>query len=233
MPLDPTRVQALCFDVDGTLSNTDDQYVHRLASWLHPLRFAFPRREVLTFARWAVMATETPGNLLMGLPDRLHLDGLLSRLGDWVYERGLERAHQPFILIEGVQEMLQELHRHFPMAVITARGARTTRRFLNQFSLTGLFDPIVSALTCPHTKPYPDPVLHAARQMGVTPENCLMIGDTTVDMRAGRAAGAQTVGVLCGFGQEDELRQAGADIILSTTSDLIPVLAGDAHVKSR
>ena len=41
-----------------------------------------------------------------------------------------------------------------------------------------------------------------------------MIGDTTVDMRAGKAAGAQTVGVLCGFGEEPELRQLGADLIL-------------------
>ena len=38
--------------------------------------------------------------------------------------------------------------------------------------------------------------------MGVAPGNVLMVGDTTVDIRAGKAAGAQTVGVLCGFGQE-------------------------------
>ena len=36
-----------------------------------------------------------------------------------------------------------------------------------------------------------------------------MIGDTTVDIRAGRSAGAQTVGVLCGFGEENELRRIG------------------------
>jgi phosphoglycolate phosphatase len=47
-----------------------------------------------------------------------------------------------------------------------------------------------------------------------------MIGDTTVDMRAGKAAGAQTLGVLCGFGEEPELRQLGADFILKSTSDL-------------
>jgi phosphoglycolate phosphatase len=47
-----------------------------------------------------------------------------------------------------------------------------------------------------------------------------MIGDTTVDIRAGKAAGAQAVGVLCGFGEEAELRQLGADLILKSTSDL-------------
>jgi N-acetyl-D-muramate 6-phosphate phosphatase len=67
-------------------------------------------------------------------------------------------------------------------------------------------------------------VIWAAAQMGVAPENCLMVGDTTVDIRAGRAAGAQTIGVLCGFGQEKELRKAGADHILPHTAMLVETL---------
>jgi phosphoglycolate phosphatase len=51
-----------------------------------------------------------------------------------------------------------------------------------------------------------------------------MVGDTTIDVRTGVAAGAQTVGVLCGFGTERELRESGAGLILRTTSDLLAVL---------
>ena len=53
-----------------------------------------------------------------------------------------------------------------------------------------------------------------------------MIGDTTVDIRAGKSAGAQTVGVLCGFGEEQELLRMGADLILKGTSELADVLGG-------
>ena len=60
--------------------------------------------------------------------------------------------------------------------------------------------------------------------MNVQPDECLMIGDTTVDIRAAKAAGAQSVGVLCGFGEEKELRQAGADLILESTALLADVL---------
>ena len=60
--------------------------------------------------------------------------------------------------------------------------------------------------------------------MGVEPAECLMIGDTTVDMRAGKSAGAQTVGVLCGFGEEDELWHKGADVILKSTPELANLL---------
>ena len=51
-----------------------------------------------------------------------------------------------------------------------------------------------------------------------------MIGDTTVDMRAGKSAGAQIVGVLCGFGEEPELRKKGADMILKSTPELVELL---------
>jgi phosphoglycolate phosphatase-like HAD superfamily hydrolase len=47
-----------------------------------------------------------------------------------------------------------------------------------------------------------------------------MIGDTTVDILAGKSAGAQTVGLLCGFGTETELRKAGADLIVPDLSEL-------------
>ena len=51
-----------------------------------------------------------------------------------------------------------------------------------------------------------------------------MIGDTTVDIRAGKAAGAQTVGVLCGFGEEPELRKIGADEVIADTPKLLDLL---------
>jgi len=45
-----------------------------------------------------------------------------------------------------------------------------------------------------------------------------------VDIHAGKAAGAQTVGVLCGFGEEKELKRAGADLILPSPAELVDVL---------
>jgi phosphoglycolate phosphatase len=47
-----------------------------------------------------------------------------------------------------------------------------------------------------------------------------MVGDTVVDIISARRAGAQSVGVLCGFGEADELLRAGANLILPTTSNL-------------
>ncbi|MEJ5225667.1 MAG: HAD family hydrolase [Anaerolineales bacterium] len=223
MTLDLSRIQALCFDVDGTLSDTDDLYTAQFARLFHPFRFLFKGQDAARAARRFVMWAEAPGNTLLGLPDMLGLDDELLRLWEWLNRRR-PRPMKHFMLVPGVDDLLARLHGRYPMAVVSARDDKSTRAFLDQFGLTGYFDVIVTAVTAEHTKPYPDPIYYAAQKMGVQPQNCLMIGDTTVDIRAGRAAGAQTVGVLCGFGEAPELRRAGADVILETTAKLGEVL---------
>jgi phosphoglycolate phosphatase-like HAD superfamily hydrolase len=224
MSLDISKVKALCFDVDGTLSDTDDQFVLKLTRLLKPLRYLFRDNDPHSFARKVVMATESPGNFLYGLPDRFGLDDEIVKIGDFIYRLGLGKSHKPFLIIPGVKNALEMLKPKYGMSIVSARGERSTKKFLEQFALTPLFQNIATAQTCEFTKPYPDPILWAAERMGVSPNQCLMIGDTTVDILAARAAGAQSVGVLCGFGEEDELVKAGADLILESTSKLPGIL---------
>lgn len=224
MALDIDRIQAICFDVDGTLSDTDDQWVAMFERLISPVRWLFPGRRVRPFARWAIMLAETPGNGVYHLLDRLGLDDNVGRLYNAIARIGVGRQPKKFWLIEGVRETVDTLHQVYPLAVVSARGRAGTLSFLKQFELDSFFSVVATALTCEFTKPFPDPILWAAKQMGVRPENCLMVGDTTVDIRAGRAAGAQTVGVLCGFGQAKELQRAGADLILPHTAALTDVL---------
>jgi len=219
MTLDLSRVRALCFDVDGTLSDTDDLYTYKVQRLLPRFLFRNPKRIARRFVMWI----ESPGNALMGLPDRFGLDDEIGAVVNWLY-RHQQKPWKKFLLVPGVDEMLANLYGRFPMAVVSARDEHGTRAFLEQFDLARYFDVIVTALTTEHTKPYPDPILFAAQKMGVPPESCLMIGDTTVDMRSGKSAGAQTVGVLCGFGEEGELKRRGADLILTTTSLLADVI---------
>lgn len=223
MPLDVVRIRALCFDVDGTLRDTDDKWVNRLESFLKPVRFLFPGRNARPFARWVVMSIETPGNLLFCLLDRLGFDDEVARLFNSMAKRDNKRPRD-FWLVPGTKETLSKLKKNYPMAVVSARGKEGTVAFLEHCELMHLFDAVATSQTCEHTKPFPDPVVWVAEQMGVNPRTCLMIGDTTVDIKAGRAAGAQTVGVLCGFGTEKELRRARADLILESPAQLVEVV---------
>jgi phosphoglycolate phosphatase-like HAD superfamily hydrolase len=144
---------------------------------------------------------------------------------DW-FQRAKPNTQKNFIMIPGVDEMLAVLKGRYPMAVVSARHEKSTMHFLEQFDLVKYFDVIVTGLSAPHTKPFPDPIFLAAEKLGVKPMECLMVGDTTVDIRAGKSAGAQTLGVLCGFGEEKELLDMGADLILSNTHQIVDVLNG-------
>jgi HAD superfamily hydrolase (TIGR01509 family) len=224
--IDLSRIRGLLFDVDGTLSDTDDHMVQQLSGFLQPLSWLFRDRDPRNFSRALVMFSETPGNFLYSVADRLGLDAVIAGVYNWLAQK---RPPQPteeddYQMIPGVKEMLAALADRYPLAVVSARDALTTHRFLEYFDLLPFFDSIVTSQTCRHTKPFPDPVLFASDQLGLPPDACLMIGDTIVDIRSGKAAGAQTLAVLCGFGTLQELRRAGADLILSTTPDLLKIM---------
>jgi phosphoglycolate phosphatase-like HAD superfamily hydrolase len=223
MSFDPARVKAICFDVDGTLSDTDDEWVAQIEHYLRGLKFIMPVRTIGLLARWLVMATETPMNVIYRVLDDFSLDDKFARLYDrMIQNRKPDR--RPFWLMAEACETLTELAERFPLSIVSARDELTTQAFIDQFDLGGFFCAVATSQTCEHTKPYPQPVLWAAERMQIQPQNCLMVGDTTVDVLAGKAAGTQTIGLLCGFGTERELRRAGADLILNSLSGITDYL---------
>jgi HAD superfamily hydrolase (TIGR01549 family) len=220
MPFNAAQVQAILFDVDGTLADTDDEYIQRAARLMGPLKRLFPRQDPTAFLRWGVMTAESPMNALMILPDWLRIDDKLVALSNWLEDLRPHRAASHFVLMAGARALLETLSARYPLGLVTARPERQIMAFVDQFGLRPFFKIVASAQTAPYTKPYPDPVLWAAKTLGVPPQACLMVGDTTIDILAGKRAGAQAVGVLCGFGQRAELERCGADLILPNTADL-------------
>jgi HAD superfamily hydrolase (TIGR01549 family) len=224
MSLETQRIRAICFDIDGTLSDTDDLWVQRLEKALSPLQFLFPHGQIEPFARWFVMGVESPGNMLYSILDWMNLDADVGRVYESISKQRPIHHPRNYKIVPEVKEALLQLNGHYPMSIVSARDQTGTREFLNRFELYPMFHNIVTSQTCHHTKPFPDPVLWAAKQMGVSPHECLMVGDSVVDIQAGKAAVAQTVGVLCGVGTEKELRRAGANLILPSTANLPEVL---------
>lgn len=223
--LDISKVKALIFDVDGTLSDSDDRMVEQLYDHLGFLASIVGEDKLRRFSRWFIRTAEGPGNWALELADRLAMDHLVANFFD---HRANQKEHlvDHYPLISGVFPMLQALSSRYPFAVVTARNEVTTRHFLTLNNLDRFFPIVISSQTCRRTKPFPDPLLHAAARMNVPIENCLMIGDTVTDVRAALAAGAQSLSVLCGFGTEPELIKSGTHAILSSTSMVADFLSG-------
>jgi HAD superfamily hydrolase (TIGR01509 family) len=223
MALDAAKIKAVIFDIDGTLSDSDDQMVEQVERLLKPFLFFIGVSGRKVAARWLVMAVETPGNFLYHLADRFNVDRLIMRLLDKSGRKKIKKQRD-YRIISGVPEMLAALTTKYPLAVVSARDEKSSMAFIDQFGLASFFRVIVTSQTTHRTKPFPDPLLYTAEKLGLPPSDCLMVGDTTVDMRAAKRAGMQAVGVLCGFGREGELRRAGADEIFPLTTDLSRIL---------
>jgi phosphoglycolate phosphatase-like HAD superfamily hydrolase len=222
--LDLDRIQAICFDIDGTLANTDDAYIQRAARWLTPLRLLKCGMNPEHTARRLVMAIETPANTFVALLDRLHLDQLLGPVVNGLYRlRGASPSWQ-IELIPGAAESARRLAQRYPLAICTARESASTRAFLRAHGMESLFACVATARSARRAKPHPAPLLWVARQLGLPPDGLLMVGDTAVDILTGRRAGAQTIGLLCGFGEREELVAAGADLVLDNPVQLVSLL---------
>jgi phosphoglycolate phosphatase len=220
----PGEIDAVLFDLDGTLIDTDDTAMGTLARLLQPLKWALPKHDPAYAARRLLMALETPGNRLLALLDRLGLDERLYWLAERLRSvRGLYVAAS-FRPVDGVFEMVDDLSRRYRIGIVTTRARCDAQSFLDQQALADRMAVVIAREDTRRQKPHPAPILLAAQRLAVLPERCLVVGDTTVDVQAACAAGAWSVGVLCGFGERGELERAGADVILETTADLVGVL---------
>lgn len=221
--LDREKIKALLFDIDGTLSDSDDEMVASIyarMAWLSP---PFKEMGLHTFARQLVRFFQAPANRFLAFLDHIGVDSHLARFLDH-RARKKKAVPEDFPVIPGVRPMLDALHKRYPFAVVSARNSVTVEKFLRVNDLHSYFDIVISSQTCEKTKPFPDPLLFASSELGVPIENCLMIGDTLTDVRAALAAGAQSLSVLCGFGTEKELRKSGTHHILASTSELADLL---------
>lgn len=211
------HIQAILFDLDGTLIDTDNQAVARIAGKIRP----FLGHRANPVARWLLMKAETPGNLFVTLLDKLGLDEKMMGLTDKLRrQRGLYAAPD-FHLIPGVEEMLRQINGRYRLGVVTTRSRYHIDSLFKQYpGVGGAMQTSCGLQDTYRLKPHPSPVQLAAKRLNVPVQNCLMVGDTTVDIISARRAGAWGVGVLCGFGERQELERAGAHAILDSTADI-------------
>ena len=88
-----------------------------------------------------------------------------------------------------------------------------------------LFNGIVGREDVTHRKPHPEPVLKCLEHLRLAPHQAVYIGDSPIDIQAGKAAGVVTVGVLTGTSTDAVMRQEQADYILPSIAELPRLLA--------
>jgi phosphoglycolate phosphatase len=122
----------------------------------------------------------------------------------------------------GINELLRELTmRKISCAVLSNKPHEFTKLFVREFFPHDYFKAVYGQQPEFAKKPHPQMALRIAQELGCQPAEMLFVGDSGVDMRTGKAAGMQSVGVLWGFRERGELLTAGADYLLNTPEELL------------
>ncbi|MEO0991793.1 MAG: HAD-IA family hydrolase, partial [Pseudomonadota bacterium] len=107
--------------------------------------------------------------------------------------------------------------------IATGKSARGLKEVLAVHGIEGHF---VTRQTADHhpSKPHPAMLEAALAEASVSPENAVMVGDTSFDMEMARSAGVRAIGVSWGYHTSDQLIASGAASVLKRFEDLVPIL---------
>ncbi|MEO0424297.1 MAG: phosphoglycolate phosphatase [Pseudomonadota bacterium] len=211
MPQPPhslARPQAVLFDLDGTLVEslgdlvmaTDDTLEalgHRRAGSDRVRRWVGRGIDVLMdeALTWAGVSTST-------VEARAHALAVFAQH----YERANGRTTRA---LPGAEALLAALSaRGIPLGLVTNKSRRFALQLLDGLAWTARFGAIVCGDDSAAKKPAPDPVLDALRALRVAPEHAVMVGDSTYDVRAAKAAGVGAIRLAQGYGPADRDVQA-------------------------
>lgn len=208
------RVRAIILDLDGTIVDSKEAY-------LEAARMAFAKvgQDVVDSA----VATEIPKRLEqnLSLDDLVRRDDMEKFLETYLraYYRATAERSEPF---PNISETLKKLSKNAKLALVTRRHVSKKEVIdeLVKFGLAKYFQLVKTALDTENPKPSPDALIETSKQLGVSTGECLIVGDSVVDVRAGKKVGARTVAVLSGIFTRKELEREQPDLILDNVSKL-------------
>lgn len=222
-----TDVNAVLFDLDGTLVNTIplifECYRHTLATHLPGVDI--PRRVIV-------------GNLGRSLDDILRDYAVAGGAADpdtltremlHTY-RSFQRDHLDALIepYPGMREALAGLReRGLALGLVTSKVEWAARLSYERYGLGEFLSVLVFHDDTTRHKPDPEPLLFAAAKAGMDPARTAYVGDSVHDMAAGRAAGMKTIGALWGPSERAELERSGADELAREPRELLNIVAGN------
>ena len=125
-------------------------------------------------------------------------------------------------LFPGMDEVLRMLERaDIPWGVVTNKISELSEPLMRDLGLTPRSACLVSGDSTPKPKPAPEPLLLACKLVGMTPADCLYVGDDERDILAGRAAHMRTAAAGWGYmGDKPDPHSWAPDVILDTPQQL-------------
>ena len=215
-------MQAVLFDLDGTLADTAPDLGHALN--LQRERHGLPPLPQEIIRPYASHGTVGLFDIGFGLTPQ---DARFAPMREEYLALYTANLCLHTTLFPGMAELLAALEaRNISWGVVTNKPARFTNPLLELLGLSKRAASIISGDTCSHPKPHPEPLLCAAREIGVAPQSCLYVGDAERDIEAARAAGMSALIADYGYlSAEDRPETWGADGRIDTPLGILAFLS--------
>lgn len=208
-----SNVRAVLFDLDGTL--VDSNYLHVTAWWE---AFRETGHEVSCYDI----------HRALGLPSADLVQQLLGRPDDAVVEQHdarWERRRSTVLAFHGASQLVWACaERDLRVVWATSGSEADIEAYQQLLDVDDAVHAILGSADIEAGKPDPEVIRKGAAAAGVDPAQAVVVGDTTYDVRAAKAAGALAVGLLAGGIGRAELSDAGADLVLGNAQELLTSL---------
>ncbi|KLK91230.1 hydrolase [Microvirga vignae] len=206
----------LIFDCDGVLVDSEPLACQVDADVLTNLGLPYTAEDI---------ARQFVGKSMKDMIARIEADHACTLPGDFaerINRTLFARFETDLKPIAGVRDAILALPH--PRCVASSSVPERIALSLRVTGLADLFENVFSATQVARGKPAPDLFLHAASQMGVSPEGCLVVEDSPAGVQAALAAHMRVIGFVggghCGPEHAETLRQAGAPVVIDRMTEL-------------
>jgi HAD superfamily hydrolase (TIGR01509 family) len=210
-----SRVRGVLLDLDGTVADSIRFFCDLTREILAEAKLDVPERAAVLEAI-ALGLPPATRFIPEDYPDR---ERFLERLYLESWPKWAARYATEVEPLPGACEAVEALYRSGVRVGLVTSSAGDLP-FLDRWGIRKLFGVVVRRQDVMNIKPHPEPILAGLAGLGLAASEVWTVGDTPLDVRAGRAAGTETIGVLSGAGTEAQLRAEGAGVILVSVSEV-------------
>ncbi|MCT7517515.1 HAD family hydrolase [Aliarcobacter cryaerophilus] len=211
--------KTVIFDLDGTLLDSIEDIASSMNKVLESLQL--PTHKIEDYKHFVGGGVDILVENALSNQSKEIKDEVIKRF-KIEYDGKLHSKTLPY---DGIYELLDELKKlDINLGVLSNKPHEFTVSYVNHFFKNYNFKEIHGQKKDVPKKPDPKAALDIVKCLDSSCENTYFIGDTKIDMQTAKSANMTAIGVLWGFRDEKELRDFGADFIVSNPLEILKII---------